>query len=72
MDIPYDQLVFAMGHLSTVCAEFWPAEGYFHPWGAIFIADWLRGYATDAQLAQLLPMIKSDYMGLAQCIVDSK
>lgn len=68
----YDQLIFAMGHVQAACEVFWPLDGFFHPWAAIFIADWLRGLATDAQLLQWLPLVNSEYSDLAQCIVDSK
>ena len=71
-EIPYEQLIFLLGHLSVVCSEFWPADGTFYPWAAIFIADWVRGIASDAQLMEMLPIVKSDYMDLAKCIVATK
>jgi hypothetical protein len=65
----YDQLVFIFGHLQETCGPLWPDS--FHPWAAIFLADYVRGLITETQFLQLFPMVNSDYIPLGQCIVDT-
>ena len=65
----YDQLLFTFGHLQAACPSLWPAD--FHPWAAIFLADYLRGFMTEPVFLQMFPQVSSDYLSLAQCIVEN-
>jgi len=63
----YSVLLFSIGHLQQTCAAHWPEQ--MHPWAAIFLADYLRGYIEAQEFMRLFAMVNSDYIELAACIV---
>jgi len=66
----YDVLLFAFGHLQEVCAVYWPAD--FHPWSAIFLADYLRGTLPVSDFLATFSMAGSDYIALGECILEQR
>ena len=66
--MPYDQLAFHLGTLSTACKANWPEA--LHPWSAIFLADYIRGLISVSDFMTWFPLPNSDYLDLGQCIRD--
>ena len=65
----YDKLLMAFGHLQTSCGSLWPDS--FHPWGSIFLADYLRGIIKEDVFLQMFSLVDSSYIDLGQCIVET-
>ena len=64
----YDTLLFAVGHLQAVCT--WPEM--FHPWAAVFLADYLRGTISPEEFMVWMTYLGEDYPSLGQCILEQK
>ena len=65
----YDQLLFFIGQLQAACLPLWPEV--FHPWPAIFMADYLRGTLAAADFLQMFSLPGNDYITLGECIVET-